>query len=102
MNILLDLRMVSLDETRRQGNQRFSKPISRFNLIYFRCTKVFGELVEKSHIASRKTINGLPVIPYTIQFSWRIPLSQCFQKVIAVYGYILKFIHDDIVVFNRA
>ena len=76
--IFLNLWFIALYEMRGQRNQRFSKSVCGFNLIYFCCSKVFGELIEKSHITSRKTIYGLPVIAYAIQLCWWISLTQHF------------------------
>ncbi len=63
--------------------------------------QIFWKLIKKSHITSRKTIYGLPIIAYTIQLRRRIPLSQYFQEVVTVNRYVLKLVHNDIIILNR-
>lgn len=78
-----------------------TETIGRFDFIDFGRAEKSCEIIEKSHIASRETIDGLPVVTYAIEFRRRISLAQGFEKVVAVNGYILKFIDNDIFIRHR-
>ncbi len=73
--------------------------IGRFDPRLHRISKILLVVFKQREIAPAETVDGLPVVPHTEQFTSRVLGFQRGNQFIPPHRYILKLIDDDVAEF---
>ena len=84
-DLFFHLFRVTLNKIGRKVEQWIEETICFLNLALFGKPEIFLEFIEQAHIATCKTIDGLPIVAHAEKFGKRILGANEFQEIISVY-----------------